>query len=201
MGRREAQKARRQQAIFEVAIRLFREKGFAATTVDEIAAAADIAKGTFFNYFPTKEAVLLHLNELLITRLAATVEATPGFAELPAQEQVGRIFDALAESIVGQHELLRVAAAVTLMHQPARNEFDRQIETHFDTLLTSIAAHGQASGEFRADLPAAELGLLLRQIYFLTLLDWIERPQLALAPLLRRNLSLLIAGLKGPTRG
>ncbi len=201
MGRREAQKARRQRAIFEAAIKLFREKGFAATTVDEIAAAADIAKGTFFNYFATKEAVLLHLNELLITRLAATVEATPDFAELPAQEQVGRIFDALAESIAGQHELLRVAAAVTLMHQPARSEFDRQIENHFDVLLTSIATRGQASGEFRGDLPAAELGLLLRQIYFLTLLDWIERPQMDLAPLLRRNLSLLITGLKGRTHG
>lgn len=201
MGRREEQKARRQRAIFEAAMRLFREKGFAATTIDEIAAAADVAKGTFFNYFPTKEAVLLHLNQLQVARLNATVASLPGFEAMPARDQVAAIFSALAAGIAGQHELVRVAAAVTLLHPPARAEFDRQLADSFDALLERIAAAGQARGELRADVPTAQLGLMLRQIYFLTLLIWLEQPERPLAPMLGHNLDLLIDGLKGPSHG
>lgn len=201
MGRREQQKAQRRQQIFEAALRLFREKGYAATTVDEIAAAADIAKGTFFNYFPTKEAVLLHLNDLQDGRIQQAVAGIPGFAELGAREQVAALFQILAETIAGQHELLRVAAAVTLLQPPVHAEFERQVEAGFERTLGEIVAGGQAAGELRGDVPAPELAAMLRLVYFLTLLDWIARPELALAPMLRRNLDLLIDGLKGPTHG
>lgn len=201
MGRREEQKARRQQAIFEAAMGLFREKGFAATTVDEIAAAADIAKGTFFNYFPTKEAVLMHLNELQSARIQQTVAGIPGFAALGARQQMAALFDALATGIAGQHELIRVAAAYTLIQQPVRAEFDRSVEEGFERALAEIVARGQAAGEVRADVAAGELGAMLRRLYFLTMLDWIERPERDLAPLLRRNLDLLFDGLKGATSG
>lgn len=201
MGRREEQKARRQQAIFEAAMRLFREKGFAATTVDEIAAAADIAKGTFFNYFPTKEAVLQHLNELQSARLQPTVASIPGFAAMAARDQVAALFTALAAGLAGQHELIRVAAAVTILHPPARATFDRTINDGFDTLLTEIVARGQARGELRADLPAAQMGTMLRQIYFVTVLIWIEQPERELVPMLLGSLDLLIEGMKGLHNG
>ena len=51
-------KERSRAAIIENAIALFRERGFEATRVREIADAADVSEATFFNYFPTKDAVL-----------------------------------------------------------------------------------------------------------------------------------------------
>lgn len=45
-------------AIYQAAIALFKKRGYAATTVEEIAAAAGVAKGTFFNFYPTKLDVL-----------------------------------------------------------------------------------------------------------------------------------------------
>ncbi|MCA2211969.1 acyl-CoA-like ligand-binding transcription factor [Jidongwangia harbinensis] len=58
-GLRERKKARTRAAIREHAMRLFDEQGYAATTVDQIAEAADISPSTFFRYFPTKEDVVL----------------------------------------------------------------------------------------------------------------------------------------------
>ncbi|MET7336088.1 TetR family transcriptional regulator [Nonomuraea sp. NPDC005650] len=54
-GLRERKKARTRETILREAFRLFRERGYNATTVDQIAEAAEISPATFFRYFPTKE--------------------------------------------------------------------------------------------------------------------------------------------------
>ena len=58
-----AKKEETKERILQAAFALFRKRGVDATTVEEICEKADVAKGTFFNYFPRKEAVFGYLSE------------------------------------------------------------------------------------------------------------------------------------------
>ncbi len=194
MGRREQQKTARKQRIYAAALTLFEARGFDAVTVEEIAAAAEIAKGTFFNYFPTKEAVLLHLNELQAARLDA-LAATPGFDALPFAEQVRVIFTHLAEGVVGRSDLVRILIGQTLLHRAALGANATVIRTHFEGLLEQLAQPAQQRGELRTDVTSAETARLLVGVYFLTVLNWLESPERDLGGVLERNLELVLKGL------
>ena len=71
LSRRERKKLQTRQRLLEAALSLFHEKGYSATTVEEIASKADVAKGTFFNHFPSKEALL---HELAILRVGSCLQ-------------------------------------------------------------------------------------------------------------------------------
>ena len=57
-NRTERKKEETRQKVIGVALQLFRQNGLEATTMEQIAEVADIAKGTLYNYFPAKEAII-----------------------------------------------------------------------------------------------------------------------------------------------
>jgi AcrR family transcriptional regulator len=86
---------RTRTAIAEAAVELFAERGFAATTVDDIAERAEVAPRTFFRYFPAKESVLFHDIETKLGIVREALLARP--ADEPAHASVVTVFAALGE--------------------------------------------------------------------------------------------------------
>lgn len=73
-GLRERQKAERNRRILEAAARLFRETGYGAVRIDDIAEAAEISVGTFYNYFETKGDLLLAIVTMEVEEVLASGE-------------------------------------------------------------------------------------------------------------------------------
>jgi AcrR family transcriptional regulator len=155
VGRRERKKEETKQRIFVSALKLFEEKGFAATTIDDITERADVAKGTFFNYFPRKEAVIEYLAEEWMDE----VEEAVADRRLPAAERLMALYKAACRSYEENRELapLVVRAAMERLCCPAPGGAWQR----FESLVLDTVRDGQARGEFRGDAdPFAVYGLL-----------------------------------------
>jgi AcrR family transcriptional regulator len=94
-GLRERKKQRTREQIIEAAMGLFAERGYHATTIADIAAAADVAPRTFFSYFPSKEAVVFHTVDRDLEGLASVLRD-----RLPGENA----FDALRRWIDGMFD-------------------------------------------------------------------------------------------------
>ena len=105
-GLRERKKQQTAHRIEEAAVELFQERGFDATTVDEIAAKAEISSRTFFHYFATKEDVILGDYATRLTRVTETLrQQSP---QTPPWEALGAAFATVAiDYEAHQHQLRR----------------------------------------------------------------------------------------------
>jgi AcrR family transcriptional regulator len=106
-GLRERKKQRTREQIIEAAMGLFAERGYHATTIADIAAAADVAPRTFFSYFPSKEAVVFHHVDRDLDNLATALrDRLPGETAFDA---LRRWIDAMFDEWMDEQdqELLR----------------------------------------------------------------------------------------------
>jgi AcrR family transcriptional regulator len=97
-GLRERKKQRTRQQIIEAAMGLFAERGYHATTIADIAAAAEVAPRTFFSYFPSKEAVVFHNVDRDLDGLASALrDRLPGETAFDALRRwIDSMFDEIA---------------------------------------------------------------------------------------------------------
>ena len=136
VGLRERKKAKTRAAIRRHALRLFREQGYDATTVDQIAAAAEISQNTLFRYFPTKAAIVLQdeYDPLIIHAFQAQpAQLSPLLAMRAAMRQVWA--DLPQEQAAQERERQALILATPALRAVMLDEFARTIR-----LLAEITA-------------------------------------------------------------
>ncbi|MEV5752066.1 TetR family transcriptional regulator [Actinoallomurus sp. NPDC052308] len=146
-GRRERKKQRTREALVDSAFRLFAEKGFEATTVEEIADAVDVSSRTFFRYFASKEDVLLTFQD---EQFGAMKEA---FAARPADEPV---ITALRRASVS---ILRACEDGAFGFDPERFGCIRQLMESSPAVFGSSLEHGQRKHAEMTRLVAERMGV------------------------------------------
>lgn len=150
-------------------MRLFAERGYANTPVEEITEAADVAKGTFFNYFPTKEAILQALAE---RQLGVVKEAEERARDAASVRLVLlAMIHALAERPARSQQLLRSLIGVAMTNNTLSTFLGRVLEGGRGHIAT-IMQRGQDLGELRTDLAPIELARVLQHGIFGTNMIW-----------------------------
>lgn len=191
---REYQKKRRRDRIFQAAMSLFRERGFQETTATDIAKAAHVSRGTFFNYFPYKEAVLLDYGSLLLSRLREEVRKRLAQGQDPLQV-LHFLFGELAQFTKEEKELVLPLLYELLNPDPIRAKAAFEALPLGD-LIAEILRPLKEKGVVRQDLSLERMGRTLADLYFLAALRWAAyTPKRDLGEELAKSLSLALEGV------
>jgi AcrR family transcriptional regulator len=139
-GLRERKKAQTRAAIVDAALVLFERKGFEATTIEDIAAAADVSPRTFFRYFESKVDLILaknHESNVGLGTLLAERPAGEGPVEAIRQVLQGQLAQMLAENPAAVREL-QVVMSTPELRDLAFDHFHTQMAEVADALARRL---------------------------------------------------------------
>ena len=169
----------------------FARAGFERANVDAISLGAGYAKGTIYNYFPSKEELFLAVVEHALAQAAATGQAP---RDAPARERLAAALAGFCGWAGEQDALARVLVRECLMGTPGLYPQVIGAEWPLTGTLEAIIADGMHDGEFRSDVPADLLALAVAGLTDLALAQhWASggtRPSLADIPALVLTLLL-----------
>jgi AcrR family transcriptional regulator len=192
-GRRERRTAETRERLFRAALDLFARKGFTETTVEDITEAADVGKGTFFNYFPSKDHILLAFGEMQLAKLQSAIEEARRTGESMPQF-LRSLGVRMTQEPMRHPGLIRTLLQAYLSTTPVR-EAMLDLQKRVQALHTEIVQLGQERGEIRKDLPAADIAHVFRQTIFGTLLLWSLHGDATLHPRMESAFNVLWSGL------
>ena len=186
------------------AAELFRTKGYEATSVDDIALAANVAKGTFYYHFKAKEDLVMALQEVELN--AATVKIKKRLEE--GESPLTVLLDLMKDSAhwaEANPELERVMFRkkfeMIAQHGHECHPDDKAappIKKHFFDLIAELLAAAQKQGEIRQDQEPADLARVLIPVVMSTRMHGLMDPGgESLSARIERSMKLVIEGFKG----
>ena len=154
-GLRERKKARLRQQIIDTSIRLFRERGYENTRIDDIIEILEISQPTFFRYFPTKDAVLHDVGLRGFARGKQRLEEELS-KNASTAERLHEKYQMLAEEVETDRPLWRAVVLSGVM-DPVRSPEVRHAREVANKLLQELLLEGQKRGEITRAFPADHL--------------------------------------------
>lgn len=200
-----ARRTRREQRgesvdkLLSAARALFVSKGYRSTTLEQIAAAAGLTKGTIYFYFRAKEAVLVQLLDRVESRLIAPALVILRAEAGPVSDKLVQFLRLHGEMGVTNREDMLLLISMSIEFAELEGTAAEAIKRMYGLLYAALEAlmrRGQASGEIRRDAPAAELASVVVATHDGAFLEWYRRgTQLDGRDLVRATLSVLLHGL------
>jgi AcrR family transcriptional regulator len=176
MSLREKKKIETKNKIFEVSGRLFKQKGFENTTIDEITKEAGIATGTFFNYFSTKEALLLYFGEQNDELIYSLIESET-LRSRSTKDKIKNLLSFLAQSYEKDKELTKLLVFEHIKYMRftgPRSDEDKKISHRLIKIIGDLLEEGAKKGEVRSTLGVKKATEILMAIYFISLMAWLK---------------------------
>lgn len=165
--KREERKLATRQRLLDSARELFAEQGFEATTVEQIAARAGVAKGTFFNYFERKEAVLYNLHIAWAHEEIERLSAQPG----PVLPRLENMLQEVVNRIYGAKPLARAFFQSAVGGGKPTARFAEQIR-RLVSALSEVFAEAKRRGEVDPRLSASAVARFAVETFYGVLMLW-----------------------------
>jgi TetR/AcrR family transcriptional regulator, regulator of autoinduction and epiphytic fitness len=201
LGRRDRKRLQTLEHLARTAAALFEAHGYEAVTMEQIADAADVAKGTLYNHFPVKEAVLAHWLHLELAEdlamLRDQLETRQGFAEGALH-----VLDHSANWCETHPDYLAPYLRFRFLGistEPSPSRDSEQLSDIADT-FDWLIRRGQMSGEIRDDLDPARLAIAFHHLYLGAMLRWLVDPRLKLRKEFAAALALFLHGAAVPVK-
>lgn len=198
-GRRERRHRELRARIYQTAQQLFLDKGFEATTVSQIAEAADIAPATFFNHFRSKSAILQSMTVEVSEHLEAMVEEQLA-RKASAQERIEAFADRVASDILQ----VRMLAHDVLLELVQQGVYHGDAAPHLSGVrepFAHILREGQAKGDVRMDYDARFLSELVIGALNSIITNWLSDPSYPLAERLRDTAAFMGEAIRPAAQG
>jgi len=193
---REYNKRIKRERLLNASLQLFREKGYEQTKVADITRAAGVAKGTFFNYFPTKERVLLALGEQMLGKLGQ-VNANDIFQQKTTRGKVKAMFHALAAGLDSDRGLVKEMVYRGLRLPDLVDNSRAQLD--FRAMLVLLIEQGKRKNEIIKNTDVPFVADALYTLYFQQIVLWCSKDfQSSLPEQLDRMADLIFDGISQP---
>ncbi|PLX97031.1 MAG: hypothetical protein C0621_00905 [Desulfuromonas sp.] len=170
-GVRARKKRETRQAIIDAAIRLFGEKGFEATSIDELARAAGIGKGTIYGYFRTKLEIFFAFCEEQIDYSFSAVSTTHN-SDAPLLEQLHTLFFSQFRFITANAEFGRQLVRELTFPSEANRNLSRDLDRRYLKTVQDILIAGKARGELHPDCDPLLATVHFYALYLLLISGW-----------------------------
>jgi AcrR family transcriptional regulator len=145
INRRERKKLQVLNALVNVSMKLFQEKGFDETTIVEITETADIATGTFYNYFQSKEDLLRYALSQKIDGIKSSIEELSKSPITP-REKISQMLLIAGKMYEDDKQFFNFCTNHLVLKQPPH-------DSQFKEILVDIILEGQKNGDFRKHIP------------------------------------------------
>lgn len=202
-SRRSNQERREQstEQVLESALNLFVSRGYAATSMDDIARNAGLTKGAVYFYFKGKSALLLELISQSAD-LYAEVFSRMRASTAPATAQLELFVDWAAQVGTQNNELLLLPILMSLEIGSRDEVVESALNRLYDryhTEMERVVTLGRDSGEFAAGLYPREQAAILVALTDGMILEWFRRrKQLSGSQLVQSAKTLIVGGLRAP---
>jgi len=183
-GRRERKKRELRERIYQRSRELFVRNGFEATTVEQIAEAADVAPATFFNHFHSKNGLLREMTFEVFEHLQQLIEDRL-LRPAPTRERIDVFIDHAVRDIEETRNLAR-DVLLELMRVSARPGEAVPYLSRVHEPFVVIMREGQAKGDVRSDLDAAFLAEMVLGAFNAAVINWMNDPDYPLERRLRQ---------------
>lgn len=192
-SRRELNKIKCRQGILKASRRLFSKKGYEDTSIDEVAAKAEVSRATLYNYFPNKESLLIGIAEEELEKVTDAIN----FELKDVKRADEKVFKVLEVFVLDSLMYLSLSRKITYLNSCEDSDL---YATRVDMIhiITDLVAEAQDQRIFRSDIKTSDIADMIMGIYLMSQFQWknvAEYTEAYCVEKLKRIFSLTLQGV------